>query len=76
MTIKIQQYNIQKALCDSCNVNEDISHILLNCSKYTPTRQKYPTLVKYNDIYRLLGNEPIENWTSITGFIRAANINI
>jgi len=64
------------ALCDSCNVNEDISHILINCSKYTPTRQNYPTLLKYNDIYRLLGNEPIENWTLITGFIRAAHINI
>lgn len=60
--------------CDSCNVTEDLPHILHHCDKYHSIRLNYPLLLQNNNITQILAENNFNKIEQIAEFIKETRV--
>lgn len=63
-------------LCEECNVVEDNSHIIFNCTKFSNQRMSYPTILKYGNTVDFFVTEGPASYIEIINFINEIKVNI
>lgn len=67
---------IRSDLCESCQVKEDLFHILFDCSKLSSVRRKYPILSNKCLLYDILKNKRCDEYAQIAGFLEETRVNV
>lgn len=62
--------------CDTCDVTEDIMHILHQCPKFDMLRSKYPMLVQKETLHEILTSTNVKKIKDIASFLGETGINI
>lgn len=65
----------ESSLCEDCNVENDLEHILLKCRKYQDKRRNYAPLLQCNNITDLLREITVDKYRTITRFYRDAELD-
>lgn len=63
-------------LCGSCNVVEDVSHIIFKCSRFDSVRNDYPSIMKYSHLEDFVKGEGTDNVFVLTAFLKKAGCNL
>lgn len=67
---------IRSELCETCQVKEDIFHILFDCSKLSSARRKYPILENKKSLYDILKNKNNGEYSQIANFLEETRVNV
>lgn len=67
---------VPSSLCESCNVVEDLSHILFKCTKYNRIRNKYQILINKTDIIEIAKSKSYTEYKQITKFLEEIKISV
>lgn len=67
---------IASSLCDSCNIVEDLPHILFDCTKYNSIRNKYPVLINNTDIIEIAKTKSYNQYKQITNYLEEIKISV
>lgn len=67
---------IQNENCDTCNIPENILHILYDCPKYNNQRNKFPVLTNKPDLTLVLAENKTKDVEQIARFIKEIKISM
>ena len=67
---------IRSDICTTCNIQENLHHILFDCVRLSTIRSKYPVLIQKLELKNILKNKKLDQYLQLAEFINEAKVSV